>query len=278
MKISACTISFRHALVSFDEIVSWAGDADFDGIELWGWHARSLAQFSDRDAAWLRDQGLALSMLSEYVEFLHKDAECLRSFEKILDQAEFWETPKVRLFAGKTGSATYSRQDRRMLARKLRLLSGAARDRGKQLLLETHPNTFLDNLEATEWLLGEVDHPNLKINFDVLHVWEAGHDPLVALDQLREFVMHMHFKNVRSRELLGNFDPGNVFAPSGRRDGMVPLFEGEFAYEAFLAGCRQRGVPVDCSLEWFGGNVKQILAADAKQLRNCWARQSTCPV
>ena len=42
------------------------------------------------------------------------------------------------------------------------------------VLLETHPNTLTDTLPSTIELLEEVNHPNLKINLDFLHIWESG--------------------------------------------------------------------------------------------------------
>ena len=41
-------------------------------------------------------------------------------------------------------------------------------------MLETHPNTLTDTLPSTIELLEEVNHPNLKINLDFLHIWESG--------------------------------------------------------------------------------------------------------
>ena len=36
MKYSLCTISFRHQLISFTDIVQFAYENGFEGIELWG--------------------------------------------------------------------------------------------------------------------------------------------------------------------------------------------------------------------------------------------------
>ena len=42
MQLSICTISFRHHLVSLENIAEWARCHDFQGIELWGVHAQGL--------------------------------------------------------------------------------------------------------------------------------------------------------------------------------------------------------------------------------------------
>lgn len=77
MKISLCTITFRHHLVSLEDIARWAGANDFQGIELWGAHARNLAYQPQCDADWLAGQGLYVPMVSDYLP-LDGDAETLR--------------------------------------------------------------------------------------------------------------------------------------------------------------------------------------------------------
>ena len=67
MRVSLCTITFRHHLVSLGEIAAWAQSNDFQGIELWGAHARNLAQQPDRNAEWLDTYGLSVPMISDYL-------------------------------------------------------------------------------------------------------------------------------------------------------------------------------------------------------------------
>ena len=43
MKLSICTISFRHHLHSIDQLAHFAKTKGFQGIELWGVHAKNLA-------------------------------------------------------------------------------------------------------------------------------------------------------------------------------------------------------------------------------------------
>lgn len=119
------------------------------------------------------------------------------------------------------------------------------------LLLETHPQTLTDNVESTLRLLEEVDHPALKVNFDVLHIWESGAYPIEAFHTLQPCIHHFHFKNISSKEKLTVFNPANVYAAAGSRDGMVPLFEGLIDFEAFIDYVSSH-TNIDASLEWFG--------------------------
>ena len=53
IRFHLCTISFRHQLVSLPELATWAGATGFDGIELWGVHARHLSEQPGLDGRWL---------------------------------------------------------------------------------------------------------------------------------------------------------------------------------------------------------------------------------
>lgn len=65
MRIALCTISFRHHLVSIGELARFARGHGFDGIELWGVHARNLGPGDH--AEWLAAYGLRVPMLSDYL-------------------------------------------------------------------------------------------------------------------------------------------------------------------------------------------------------------------
>ncbi|WP_254695769.1 DUF6005 family protein [Leisingera sp. NJS204] len=77
MKISLCTISFRHQLIGLKDIACWAHDNGFKGIELWAIHARNQSPLAIHNAQWMAAQGLSVPMISDYLP-LH-DPDLLRS-------------------------------------------------------------------------------------------------------------------------------------------------------------------------------------------------------
>lgn len=77
MKISLCTISFRHQLIGLKGIACWARDNGFQGIELWAIHARNQSPLAIHNAQWMAAQGLSVPMISDYLP-LH-DPDLLRS-------------------------------------------------------------------------------------------------------------------------------------------------------------------------------------------------------
>lgn len=268
MKYSVCTISFRHQLISLENIAHWAKSHRFDAIELWGVHAKNLRHTPEYNREWLAEQGLAISMVSDYLPLEGHSKTSLANAQEMCALTNSWGASKLRTFSGGKGSADISPSDRKAWVTRLREYCQVAQDHGLQLVVETHPNTLADTLPSTLQLIEEVNHPALRINFDVIHVWEMGSDPQMALEQLAPLIVHLHFKNITERSLLTVFNPGNVYAPAGSREGMTSLFQGAYDFNEFLTYLlTQSSLAVedmDASLEWFGPDVFTTLNEDRK--------------
>ena len=270
MRLSLCTITFRHHLISLDEIAAFARSNGFDGIELWGVHARSLDHRPERNGEWLAALGLHVPMISDYLPLDADPVELRRRMFALVRMARRWQARKIRTFAGRKASAETDAEERHLIATRLRDLAGLAADHGLSLLAETHPHTLADCGASTLQLLEEVDHPAFGINFDTLHVWEGGDDPVAFHRQIRAHVRHYHFKNIRARADLAVFEPANVYAPAGRREGMTRLFEGAVDYTPFLEELAGDGT-VEASLEWFGADCLDVLRHDRQKLTEAGA-------
>ncbi|HEV7308068.1 sugar phosphate isomerase/epimerase family protein [Ensifer sp.] len=266
MRVSLCTITFRHHLISLDEIAAWAEANDFQGIELWGAHARNLAPRADRNAEWLDGYGLSVPMISDYLP-LDGDVEALRhKAVELCRLARRWRTRKIRTFAGSRGSLEVSAEERQQIVDRLKEICTITASYGIHLLAETHPKTLADTAASTMRLIEEVDHPSFAINFDTLHVWEGGDDPVAVHRTMKPHVRHYHLKNIVGRSDLSVFEPANVYAAAGSRRGMTPLFEGVVDYERFLAEIASEP-SLDASLEWFGNDCHETLRRDRQQVR-----------
>ena len=265
INLSLCTISFRHQLMSIEQVADWARAQQFHGIELWGIHARNLTHQPEYDEQWLASFGLYTAMISDYLPLDGDPQEAQAKAGILCGCASHWGTRKIRSFAGQLSSDAVNPEQRRVMVRRLQRLCDQLADYGCELLIETHPNTLADTAASTRQLLEEVDHPSLKLNFDVLHLWEAGDDPLAVYQEFKPFIKHFHLKNIRERRLLSIFSPANVYSPAGTRDGMVSLFEGEFDYAGFLTKLAGE-TPMEASLEWFGTHVKEVLKQDRERI------------
>lgn len=271
MRLSVCTISFRHQLLSLDQIAAWAKRHHFQGVELWGVHARNLLDQCEGEPEWLHDERLCVPMISDYLPVQGDRALAQAEATRLCLLAKAWRARKLRTFAGDLASSAVSPDQRHAWVTRMREHCEIAAAHGLELVVETHPNTLADTPSSTLQLLAEIDHPALRLNFDVIHVWESGADPVAAFRELMPFVAHMHLKNIAARELLPQFAPPNVYAPMGKRTGMVRLFEGAFDFQHFLRALMSE-LPacwesMDASLEWFGPDVLATLAHDGGQLR-----------
>lgn len=272
MKLSLCTISFRHHLLSITDIASWAQRNQFHGIELWGIHAMNLAKQPQFNSGWLDNYDLQVPMISDYLPVSGSKQAALDKVDLLCELAWRWNSQKIRTFAGQQPSHLLNDIDRQHITSRLRALSERAWQHGVKLIIETHPHTLADNTASTLRLLQEVNHPGLAINFDVLHLWEAGDDVVQAWQQLQPYTEHMHLKNIRSANLLNVFTPENVYAAAGSREGMVPLFEGALDYQALLMAIAPLH-NLDASLEWFGHDAQSVLQHDCRQLHRLFSLQ-----
>jgi 3-dehydroshikimate dehydratase len=271
MKFSLCSISFRHQLVAYDELVRFARDARLDGIELWGAHAdcqyeKEMSQPAAALAGSAMRRLVPVTMISDYLDISTEAAFAgtLEKLDRLIRLADWFGTRHIRTFAGSTASAVLPQAERSAYVDRLRTLCDRCQAHDKQLLVETHPHTLADTLHSTLALLAEVGSDRLKLNFDALHVWEYGEDLICCLHVLEPWIEHCHLKNMLSPSHAAVFEPSNVYSSTGSREGMVPLHAGIIDYAAFL----EHASRLDCyaSIEWFGPQPFQVLSQEAEWL------------
>lgn len=258
MKINACSVAFRHMNITAGFLADYTREAGFDGVEIWAPHARAMA------ADWARlPWRPRVPMLAGYLP-LGEDGFRLEEARALCALTQGWGAGRLRLFAGSAGSAGASPGLRARIVADLRACAGLAQEHGLRVAVETHPGTLADTPAATRALLAEAAHPALGLNFDVLHVWEAGADPLAAYAGLAGEVLHFHLKSVTARDRLAVFAPANIHDPQGNRDGICPLFGGALDYAAILAGLP---ASAEASLEWFGPDPARRMRQDLALIR-----------
>ncbi|MFN3278745.1 MAG: sugar phosphate isomerase/epimerase family protein [Paracoccus hibiscisoli] len=260
MRVHAASVAFRHQQVTAAGLADYVARHGFDGLEIWAPHAQALR------AAWAAlDRRPRVPMLAGYLP-VGTPAFDIAQARALVDLTGQWRAPCLRLFAGAIGAAQADADQRRAIAADLRRVADLAQALGLRLAIETHPGTLADSPATAQTLLDALDHPAIGLNFDVLHIWEAGADPLAALHRLRPHVLHLHLKSVTDRAALSVFAPANVHDPAGRRRGMCPLLQGAPDYRRFLTGIPSG---LEGSLEWFGPDPAARMAADLVGIRTC---------
>lgn len=253
MRLHCCSVAFRHQPVTATGLAAFVTRHGFDGLEIWAPHAAAL-----------RDEWQALParprvpMMSGYLP-LGTPGFDPNEARALLDLARDWRAPRLRLFAGTISASAAGAAERAAVLSDLARCADLAAARGLAIAIETHPGTLADSGVAAARLMEALDNPAVGLNLDLLHLWEAGDDPLAAVVALAPHALHLHLKSVASRADLDVFAPSNVHDPAGCREGMCPLFDGALDYAAILPSLPTH---IDAALEWFGPNPEAVMAAD----------------
>ncbi|MBW7476492.1 sugar phosphate isomerase/epimerase [Paenibacillus oenotherae] len=276
MNYYMCSISFRHEIVSLEELISFAGRVGFQGIELWGVHARSLMYSTlshpEALAGLIAERDLKINMISDYVAFTPEEIK--GRCKEWVTMSELFHTDKIRIFAGNCPSAGISRELWQERVEQLRAITRYLEAHGISPVIETHPNTLADTLESTLRLIHEVDEPALKVNLDVLHLWETDTPPLEAFDRLAPWIGNVHLKNIDDRSCLSVFEPGNIYSPFGTRDGIVGLQDGLIDYVEVIDHLVKIGFTEHASIEWFGQKPFHYVEQEFRWLKETESRAS----
>lgn len=141
------------------QVVAVAADAGLQCIE---WGADVHVPVGDEtNAAAVRglteDAGLAVASYGSYLRFAD-DGEPVAA---ALATAAALGAPRIRVWAGNSGSAATGDTDRAAVVRRLRNACELGAEAGIELGLEFHGGTLTDDVDSTLALLDEVDHDNL---------------------------------------------------------------------------------------------------------------------
>ena len=175
-----CSVTLRSA--SIEEVVSVAAEAGLAGIE-WGTDVHvtdTAAAEKAREAS--EEAGLTALSLGSYYR-----AGSFGDFEQELRLAETLGAPRIRIWAGGSGSADADAELRDAVIRDARRVAGLAAERGISIAFEYHANTLTDSPEATLDLLDRVGQGNVGT------YWQpaVGLSDQQALESLHKVLPHV---------------------------------------------------------------------------------------
>ncbi len=107
-----------------------------------------------------------------------------------------------------------------------------AEELGVKVLVEPEPNLLMEKTSEFKPFIKEIRSPMIGLNFDIGHFFCAGEDPVAALEELFEWVGHMHVEDIAASRKhnhliagLGVIDFEGVFQAMGRLgyDGDISL-------------------------------------------------------
>ncbi|MEC3977553.1 sugar phosphate isomerase/epimerase family protein [Amycolatopsis sp. H20-H5] len=244
-----CSVTLRR--LDVDEVARRAALAGLTVLE-WGAdvHVRpGDERAADRALDAMARHGLTCGSYGSY--FRATPAET-GQFTRIAAGAVRLGAARVRVWAGKAGSAAVAPDERRHVVTALREAADIAAGHGLDVALEFHGGTLTDTAASTARLLDEVGRANLGT------YWQPPQDlpdeqALAGLSRLLEHVRAVH---------VFSWWPGNERQPLTAR---TALWAQVFALLAPLAR------PVDALLEFVPGNDPETLTTEAQSLRQLLA-------
>ena len=79
---------------------------------------------------------------------------------------------------------------------------------GVKLLIEPEPELFIENSSEFKRFIRDFQSPALGLNFDIGHFFCVGEDPRKALEDLFEWVGHMHLEDIAATRVHNHLIPG----------------------------------------------------------------------
>lgn len=243
-----CSVTFRdldvgtvvsHAAAAGLECIEWAGDT----------HVPSGDVAAAEQARALTEQaGLDVASYGSYLRFIGSDKEVHAEGEAVLASARALGAPRIRVWAGRTGSADASAEDRSLTVGRIQEFADRAAAHGIDVGLEFHGGTLTDEIGSTLQLLEEVDRRR------VLSYWQPHQG--MPTDQALE-TLHRALPATSTIHVFSWWPRHERLALSGRSD----LWEQVFALLA------AEGSDRDALLEFIPEDDPALLHREADTLR-----------
>jgi 3-dehydroshikimate dehydratase len=167
--------------------------------------------------ALLRSRGFGLSAIGSpigKIRITEPFGEHLARFTRALDLADFYETPRIRVFSFYIPPGDDPDAHRPEVMTRMTELARRAADRGVTLLLENEKGIYGDTAPRVRDLLETVNSSALVHAFDPANYVEVGQPVDAAWSLLRSWVKHLHIKDYDAKKHV------NVLA--GQGDGQIP--------------------------------------------------------
>ncbi|MFF2009481.1 sugar phosphate isomerase/epimerase family protein [Streptomyces sp. NPDC058195] len=246
-----CSVTFRRLPVA--EVARLARDAGLAAVE---WGADVHAPPGDPDAVRAaRDAAGQYGLrCCSYGSYFRAAPDEPSGFAPVARAAVLLGAPRVRVWAGGTGSREATPEQRAATVAGLREAARTGADHGLELALEFHGNTLTDTVASTVRLLEEVGADNLR------SYWQPpqnapDEEALDGLGALADRVSGVH---------VFSWWPGN---------SRLPLAERGDLWTRVFGLLRQRGVPLEALLEFVPGDDPAALAREADTLRRVAAQR-----
>jgi len=237
MKVSFCTIAFRHRPMLLEDMIFIISKLGYDAIEIWGRHLKGYETSLRKIREILEKRKIKVSMISPYFDFTNNRRSWIKSIEEAKRMITFaveLESPLIRCFTGQIGSEYVTDRQWENGVEGIKHFAELAKEEGITIAIETHPNTLADTISSTLKLIEEVNMENVKINLDIYNIWEQEQkSPLEIIEALYPHTVYIHTKNADLKE--GRVNQFNYVMDKDRELSAVrSLKEGDLDYNIIL--------------------------------------------
>ncbi|MGP5268496.1 sugar phosphate isomerase/epimerase family protein [Brachybacterium alimentarium] len=247
-----CSVTLR--ALSPAEVAHRAADAGLQAIE-WGGDVHVPAgdpRRGEEVRTLTANAGLDVASYGSYFHGTGERSAVSIEIAEMVASALALGAPRIRVWAGTTGSKESTPQERERVVNSLREMAERAGEHGLEVGLEFHRATLTDTARSTLALLEEVGHPGVST------YWQPPKglpdaEALATLDLVLARISTVH-----------------VFSwwPMGQR---LRLAERADLWTAVLARLAATGRPRDALLEFVPGDDPDLLPVEAETLRGLLA-------
>jgi sugar phosphate isomerase/epimerase len=233
---------------SLEDIAAWAGAHGYAALEVAAWPDRPGREWeashldaesfgaadAERVGSLLDRHGLTLSAVAYYENNLHQDLEVREATQehlrRCIDAAHLLGVGLVGTFVGRDVTRTVA-ENLRLAERVLPPLVEYAAARDVRLVIENcpmegwHPDGYPANLAYSPELWKWLADMGLWLNYDPSHLVPLGVDPVAALEENADQVLHVQAKDV---EVLAT--ARNTYGVLGRAIARQPWDSGWWRY------------------------------------------------
>lgn len=147
---------------------------------------------------------VAISCLTPYNSYFNDLNDDIRAAEikgirKVIDACAYLGARFIRIYGGNLQAGDTARLEERRgrLVESMRCLGDQAAEKDVTLVVENHFNTMAVSAKETADLIGEIDHPAVRILYDQANLSFTGneaYEDAIALQQ--QYVAYMHIKDL----------------------------------------------------------------------------------
>jgi len=270
VKISFNTISYRFSKATLFEIIKRASNWGYDGVEIWEPHFLNVSDLQ-KLKAWLLANQIETSCIVSYEQpnMICKGKHEINKFESFLACIKYIGCKRIRIFAGAKSSILFNNDEFKTLINSLKLLSEICSNHGIQILIETHHDTFADNIDSTIKLfeeLSNMESHNIFCLLDIANLLESTLDSNLIYLKLRKYTRHLHLKNANLKN--------GVYSNSFRKVMDTNILElpllkqGIIDYDKILLEVKNNSNVDWLTLEWFGERIGKIAQEELKYIKS----------